>query len=178
MDNLIEKEVNAHTLYSGKIINLRVDDIALPNGDCAIREYVEHKGGAAVLPIDNEGNAYLVKQFRYPYRELLLEIPAGKLEVGEPPIVTATRELKEETGFVGKVEPYGVLYPTPGYTNEKLYIFVATELEKGDMCLDNDEFLEVVKVPLEELTEWVLSGKIKDAKTAYAVLRYALTAHK
>ncbi|MBO5776170.1 MAG: NUDIX hydrolase, partial [Clostridia bacterium] len=113
MDNLIEKEVNAHTLYSGKIINLRVDDIALPNGDCAIREYVEHKGGAAVLPIDNEGNAYLVKQFRYPYRELLLEIPAGKLEVGEPPIVTATRELKEETGFVGKVEPYGVLYPTP-----------------------------------------------------------------
>lgn len=178
MDKLIEKEVTAHTLYSGKIINLRVDDVSLPNGNGAIREYVEHRGGAAVLPIDNHGNAYLVKQFRYPYRELLLEIPAGKLEEGEPPITTAIRELKEETGFTGNVTPCGVLYPTPGYTNEKLYIFIATDLRKGDVCPDEDEFIEVVKVPMSELIEWVTEGKIKDAKTAYAVLRYAYTSKK
>ena len=174
-EKLIEKEVKANKLYDGRIINLRVDDVLLPDGRAAKREYVEHRGGAAILAIE-EGQVYLVRQFRYPYREVLLEIPAGKLEAGEEPIVTAARELEEETGLrAERIEPYGVIYPSPGYTNEKLYIFVAYGSKQSAAHPDSDEFLNVVRMPVAEAIDKVTSGEIKDSKTCYALLKYALS---
>ncbi len=173
--NLIEKEKQAHVVYEGRIISLRNDDIVLPDGREAKREYVCHNGGASVLAIDGEGFVYLVRQFRYPYREVLLEIPAGKLEKGEEAIFTAGRELQEETGFTaGSIAPLGLIYPTPGYTNENLYVFLATDLKTSKMKLDDGEFLNVEKVPFLKLLSDVLDGKIRDGKTCYAVMKYAL----
>lgn len=172
--NLIEVQLKENRLYDGKIISLNVDDIALPDGRNAKREYVRHNGGAAILAVDDEGYAYLVRQFRYAYREVVEEIPAGKLEAGEAASMTAARELEEETGFTAEaITPFGVLYPTPGYTNEHLYIFLAKGLKKGRAHLDSDEFLNVERLPFKDVLKRVLSGDIKDSKTCYAVLRYA-----
>ncbi|MCQ2399040.1 MAG: NUDIX hydrolase [Clostridia bacterium] len=178
-DDLTEKELSSTVVYNGKILDLRVDDVQLPDGGRAKREYVCHRGGASVLPVDDEGNAYLVRQFRYPYREVITEIPAGKLEKGEDPQVTAVRELQEETGFKCKdVQLLGVLYPTPAYTNEKLYVYLATGLTQAELKLDEDEFLNVVKMPVTELIDLVINGQIHDAKTCYAALKYALGLNK
>lgn len=173
-EKLIEREVKANTLYSGRIINLRVDDVALPDGTLSKREYVEHRGGAAVLAIDEDNFAYLVEQYRYPYREVTLEIPAGKLEAGETPDVTVARELEEETGLHAEnITPFGVIYPTPGYTNEKLHIFLATGLKYVGEHPDGDEFLHVLRMPFSKAYEKTLCGELKDAKTCYAILKYA-----
>lgn len=172
--DLLEKEISANYIYKGKILNLRVDEIELPGGARSKREYVEHRGGAGILAVDKENYVYLVKQYRYAYREAILEIPAGKLEEGEEAIVTASRELKEETGLSGKIAPFGLLYPTPGYTNEPLYVFLATDLKWGEGKLDEGEFLDVLRIPFDEALAMVKDGRIKDAKTAYAILRYAL----
>lgn len=169
---LIETQKQANVLYQGKILTLRVDDALLPNGDVCKREYVHHRGGAATLAIDKQGYAYLVKQFRYPYREVLLEIPAGKLEEGECPKSAAKRELFEETGLVADdLTDFGEVYPSPGYTDEHLYIYYADKFEKSTPKPDVDEFLNVVKLPFDTVYDMVLSGEIKDAKTCYAVLK-------
>ncbi|MDE6302116.1 MAG: NUDIX hydrolase [Clostridia bacterium] len=171
---LTETEKKANVVYEGRIISLRNDDVILPDGKLAKREYVCHRGGASILAIDDENYVYLVRQFRYPYREELLEIPAGKLEEGEEAIVTARRELEEETGLVAdEILPFGMIYPTPGYTNEHLYIFLAKGLKPTQAHLDEGEFLRVEKMPFDEVLKKVLSGEIKDGKTCYAVLKYA-----
>ena len=168
-----EKQLNEQIIYSGKIIKLHLDTVELPNGKEAFREYVSHNGGAAILAIDSKENIYLVEQFRYPYREEILEIPAGKVEFGEDPKSTAIRELSEETGFiVHDLTEYGVIYPSPGYTNEKLYIYFTKVEERHNIHLDADEFLDVVKMPIEEAFDKICSGVIKDGKTVYAICRY------
>lgn len=173
-NNLTETRIGGKTVYDGHIIKMCLDDVRLPDGKTARREYVKHRGGAAVLAVDGDGFAYVVKQFRYAYGKVLTEIPAGKLEEGEPAIVTAARELEEETGFIAEnIKPYGVLYPTPGYTNELLHIFLATNLKKSKAHLDDGEFLQAEKIKITDLLNKVLSGEIHDAKTCYAVLRYA-----
>lgn len=170
---LCEKELNSERLYDGRIIKLRVDDVQLPDGSRSKREYVEHRGGAAVLPVDDENFAYFVEQFRYPYREATLEIPAGKLEQGEDPLATVSRELEEETGLQAqKITPFGTIYPSPGYTNEKLYIYVAEGLKYVGEHPDRDEFLHVVRMPFGDALEKVMSGEIFDSKTCFAVLKY------
>ena len=172
--NLTEIEKQANVVYEGRIISLRNDDIILPDGKPAKREYVCHRGGASILAVDDENYVYLVRQFRYPYREELLEIPAGKLEEGEEAIVTARRELEEETGLVAdEIEPFGLIYPTPGYTNENLYVFLATGLKPTKAHLDEGEFLRVERLPFDEVFEKVISGEIKDGKTCFAILKYA-----
>lgn len=177
--DLTEIEKSAHTLYDGKIISLRVDDVILPDGQDAKREYVHHRGGASILAVDGEDNVYLVRQFRYPYRETVLEIPAGKLEEGEDAITTAERELKEEIGMIAsEIVPFGLLYPSPGYTDERLYVFLARGLIEGSMSLDDGEFLRVEKLPFAEVLSDVMSGKIRDAKTCFAILKYANLAKK
>lgn len=173
--DLTEAEKRANSVYEGRIISLRVDDVVLPDGREAKREYVCHRGGAAVLAVDDEGYAYLVRQFRYPYREELVEIPAGKLEEGEEAIVTARRELKEETGMTAdEILPFGVMYPTPGYTDERLHIFLARGLKQGSIHPDDGEFLRVERIPFETVLARVLSGEIRDGKTCYAVMKYSL----
>lgn len=173
--DLFERQLSSETIYRGRIISVYNDEVQLPNGDKAHREYVDHVGGAAILPLDADGNVLLVRQFRYPYRSVIYEIPAGKLEKGEDPLVTAKRELEEETGYVAdSMRPYGVFYPSPGYTDERLFLYVAEGLHKTAAHLDEDEFVDVYRFPLATVLQMVRSNEIKDGKTCYTVMRYAL----
>ncbi len=168
--NFKEKTVKETYIYKGKIINLRKDDIILPDGNSAIREVVEHSGGCCVL-CEKDGKILLVRQFRYPYKEEILEIPAGKLNPGESPEQTAIRELEEEGGIkAGRVEKMFEVYPTPGYTDEIIRIYRALDIEETDAHLDEDEFLECVWLTKDELREMIKKGEIKDAKTLIALL--------
>ena len=171
--NLTEKQLAKKYVYNGKIINLRVDDALLPNGKTALREVVEHHGGVCVAALTDQDEILLVKQFRYPYMEEILEIPAGKRDSKEEaPLECGKRELREETGAVaGEFVFLGELYPTPGYCDEVIYIYAAKNLTFGETDPDDDEFLDVIKMPFNEALERVLSGEIKDAKTQTAVLK-------
>lgn len=167
---LLEKTVNKNYIYRGKIINVRCDDALLPDGTPCKREIVEHPGGAAALCVVN-GKVALVKQFRYAYKEELYEIPAGKLEAGEDPKLAAARELSEETGLIAdELSLLFVLYPTPGYTNEKIYIYKTESVREGGSHLDEGEFLNVEFMPLERTYEMIERGEIRDAKTIAALL--------
>lgn len=172
--DLKERIVRVNYVYQGKIVNLRCDEAALPDGRPCKREMVEHPGGASVLCV-YEGKIALVRQFRYAYQEELLEIPAGKLERGEDPLLAAKRELEEETGLVAsELKPLYTLYPTPGYTNEKIYIYEASGVTAGRQHLDEGEFLNVVFLPVEEVARMIEKGEIRDAKTIVAVQSYLL----
>ncbi len=165
-----EKTVKETYLYNGKIINLRKDDIILPDGNSAIREVVEHSGGSCIL-CEKDGKILLVRQFRYPYKQEVLEIPAGKLNPGEPPEITAMRELEEEGGIkAGKVELMFEVYPSPGYTDEIIRIYRALDIEQTSSHLDEDEFLESVWIDKQTLREMIKNGEIKDGKTLIALL--------
>lgn len=171
---LEEKTVRKNYIYRGKIINVRCDDAELPNGRPCRREIVEHPGGACVLCV-KDGKVALVKQFRYAYGEAIYEIPAGKLNEGEDPMLAAERELGEETGMIAdELVLRFVLYPTPGYTNEKIFIYEALGVREGKQHLDEGEFLNVEFVPIEVALEMVENGVICDAKTIVALQRYAL----
>lgn len=171
---LEEKTVRKNYIYRGKIINVRCDDAELPNGRPCRREIVEHPGGACVLCV-KDGKVALVKQFRYAYGEAIYEIPAGKLNEGEDPMLAAERELGEETGMIAdELVLRFVLYPTPGYTNEKIFIYEALGVREGKQHLDEGEFLNVEFVPIEVALEMVENGSICDAKTIVALQRYAL----
>ena len=170
--DLTEKPINQEYKFKGKIVNMRVDDALLPNGTVAKREIVEHNGGVCVAPLDNDYNLYFVKQFRYPYREIVTELPAGKLEKGEDPFEAGKRELKEETGAVAnKYISLGKLYPTPGYCGEIIHMYLATELTFGEQSPDEDEFLEVYKISLEKAVEMVMNGELPDSKTQTMILK-------
>ena len=155
-------------VYRGKIINVRRDEVVFPNGKESTREIVEHRGAVAVAAVDEEGCIYLVRQFRYAFGEELLEIPAGKLEEGEETahLEAAIRELREETGLTAqKVDYLGVIYPSVGMLTERIHIYLARGLTQGEMDLDEDEFLNVERIPVRELEAMVRRGEIRDAKT-------------
>lgn len=171
----IEKTVKKNYVYEGKILKLRRDEAELPNGKPCIREIVEHSGGACVLYVE-DGKALFVRQYRYAYGESLYEIPAGKLEAGEDPMLAAARELEEEAGVkAGRLELLFVDYPTPGYTNEKIYIYRAYDCEKVAAHLDEGEFLDAEYIPLEKVKEMLKNGEIKDGKTIIALQSYFLS---
>ena len=171
----VEKTVQKNYIYKGKILNLRCDDAILPDGKPCKREIIEHSGGSCVLYVE-DGKVLLVRQFRYAYGESLYEIPAGKLEKGEDPIVAAARELEEEAGVkAGRLELLYINYPTPGYTNEKIYIYRAYDGEKVASHLDEDEFLEVEYIPVEKVKEMLQKGEIRDGKTVIALQAYFLS---
>lgn len=171
-DSLTERTAQKNVVFEGKIITVRCDDAVLPNGRPCKRELVEHPGGASVLCII-EGRAVLVRQFRYAYGEELLEIPAGKLSEGEDPASAAKRELEEETGLIAeKLSLLTVLYPSPGYSNERIYIYEAAGVRAGESHPDSDEFLKVEYVPFAEACNMVARGEIRDAKTVAALLYY------
>lgn len=171
--NLEEKQLSKKYFYKGKIVNMRVDNAVLPNGKTALREVVEHPGGVGVVALTQNNEVLAVRQFRYPYGEVLLEIPAGKLDsCNELPIEAVKRELKEETGAEAEnIIPLGVVYPSPGCYGENLYLFAAKNLRFGNNNLDEDEFLEVEKIPLDRFVEMVMNGEIKDAKTEIGILK-------
>ncbi|MBE6948531.1 MAG: NUDIX hydrolase [Ruminococcaceae bacterium] len=168
----IETMVESDLIYDGRIIKVKNDTVRLHTGAIAKREVVVHNGGVGVIPIDADGNAYLVRQFRYPFGESVLEIPAGKLEIGEDPFECAVRELSEETGFTADEYTYlGRFYPTPGYCQETLHVYMARGLTAGKMHLDENEHLDVEKYPLKELVDMSMRGEILDAKTIIGILK-------
>lgn len=167
-----EKKIDGKTLYEGVIVNVRLDRAELVNGDVVRREVVEHPGGVTVIPVEEDGTVWCVRQFRYPFQREMLEVPAGKLEIGEKPLPAAVRELSEETGLEsGRMIYLGACCTSPGFSTEVLHIYLALELKHGDAHPDEDEFLNVEKHSLETLTEMVMSGEIDDAKTIIAVLK-------
>ena len=170
--DMTEKTVKKNYVYQGKIISVRCDDAMLPDGNPCKREIIEHSGGACVLYVENDA-VLLVKQYRYAYGELLYEIPAGKLEKGEDPCLAALRELEEEAGIkADSAKLLFVDYPSPGYTNEKIYIYEAKNGVKTAQNLDDGEFLTAEFVPLERAKEMLKTGEIKDGKTVIALLSY------
>lgn len=168
---LRETRLGGEVLFRGRIVNVREDSVSLPDGREARREVVEHPGGVAVVALTGDGRVVAVRQYRYPMGEISLEIPAGKLEPGEEPAACGRRELLEETGYVsGRFESLGVIYPSPGYCAEKLYLFLATELAQMGARPDEDEWLEVAHVPFSEMVGGILSNEVRDAKTIAGVL--------
>jgi|YelNatPaOPRAMG01_1025707.scaffolds.fasta_scaffold02358_14 ADP-ribose pyrophosphatase len=169
------KTLKSDLIYSGRVISLVKDTVLLPSGRTAVREKVTHRGSVGILPVLEDGRLVLIKQFRYVIGSDLLEIPAGTVEEGESPEKCAARELLEETGYhVGKLTPLTAFYLAPGYSNEFMWLFMATELEAGDMKPMPDESIEVKRIDLDEALQLIRSGEIRDVKTICAILLYAL----
>ena len=170
--DLTEKKISSRQVFDGVVVKLFVDEVELPNGQKSVREIVRHPGAVCIVPVDNDGNVIMVRQFRYAFGEVMLEIPAGKLEPGEEPLPAAMRELEEETGTVaGKIRHMGELYTTVAIFDEKIQMYLATDLTYKDAHPDSDEFLEVEKIPLDTLVDMVMRGEIKDSKTQIAILK-------
>ena len=167
-----EKQVEKNIVYTGRIVTVRSDKAELENGNIALREVVEHSGGVGIVAIDAQGRVVLVRQFRYPMSEELLEIPAGKLERGEEPLACAARELSEETGLTAEsFVDLGAVYPSPGYCQETLYVYLAVGVTEGKAHLDEDEFLSVERIPLDEFADMIMENRIRDAKTVIGILK-------
>ena len=166
----IEKTINKENIFKGKVISLNLHTVELPNGKEATREIINHPGGVAVLAFKDKDTILVVEQFRKPIEMSLLELPAGKLEYGENPEVCGIRELEEETGYKAKKFSYiGKIVTSPGFCDECIYLYKGEELFKGTMNLDEDEFLNVKEIKLEEIKKMILQGKIIDAKTICAI---------
>lgn len=168
----LERPVGSVEKYKGIIVRVRLDDAELYTGKVVKREVVEHPGGVTILPVDEDGSCYMVRQFRYPFGRMMLEAPAGKLEYGEDHRECAVRELSEETGFTADELVYlGGCCTSPGFSTEVLHIYLALGLHAGECHPDQDEFLNVEKIPLSQLSRMVMDGEIDDAKTIVAVLK-------
>jgi ADP-ribose pyrophosphatase len=168
-----EKTINTEKIYNGKIIDLQVDEVKLPNGTTGKRELVKHPGAVSVIPITKDNKIVLVEQYRKPLEKSIIEIPAGKVEKGEHPELTAIRELEEETGYTASGLSFvASFYTSPGFANELMYIFITDELEKLEepVSSDEDEFIEVLELTLDEAKQLVEEERIHDAKTNYAIL--------
>jgi ADP-ribose pyrophosphatase len=168
---LFERTISSETIYRGKILNLRVDSVELPNGSLVKREVVEYAGAVAVVPVNEKNEVLMVSQYRYPVGKVLLEVPAGKIEKGEDPAVCAVRELREETGF--EAEEMRFLfsyYSTPGFTSEKMYLYMARGLAYIGEDPDEDEFIQFRHVPMENALEMINQGEICDAKSIIGIL--------
>lgn len=168
---LTEKTLTSREVYRGRILRVREDTVRLPNGKTAEREVAEHPGGVGILALDG-GDVLLVRQYRYAFSRVLTEIPAGKREPGEEPFVTAQRELREEIGATaGKWTELGALIASPGCYGEVLYLYMAQELTFGGTHPDEDEFLDVVRMPFDRAVELCMTGELTDAKTVIALLK-------
>lgn len=175
-NDLFEKTLSSEKVFSGRLINVTLDNVELCNGKTSSREVVYHPGGVCVLPyIKDTDEILLVKQFRYPYRKVLLEVPAGKVEPNEDTLNTAKRELQEETGAIGEnYKSLGIVYPSPGYSAEKIYIYSCEVKQIGETNFDEDEFLNVQRIKLQDILNMISNNQIHDAKTQVAVLKFAL----
>ncbi len=166
-----EPTISSRRIFDGKILSLRVDTVALSNGMEATREVIEHGPAVAIVPVDDRGNVHLVRQYRKAVGDSLLEVPAGRMNRGEDPAQAARRELGEETGLTaGSLTPLGSYFTTPGFTDEEMHAFLATDLTEGDAHPDEDEEVERVVVPLERAVEMVNNGELHDGKSIAALL--------
>ena len=168
---LKETTRSSETIFEGKVVHLKRDVVILPDGSEAYREVVEHTGGVCIAAVDDERRVFLVDQFRYPIGAVVTELPAGKLERGEDPYAAAVRELREETGYTAdEVRSLGSILPSPGYTSERLHLYLATGLHEGTQSLDDGEFLNCYRIPLSEAVSMVRDNRIEDAKSATLLL--------
>lgn len=173
MKKFEEKTIKTEKIFDGKIITLQVDDVTLPNGETSKREIIKHPGAVAVIAITKENKIVLVEQYRKPLEKSLVEIPAGKLEPGENPMIAAIRELEEETGYTtNNLSFITSFYTSPGFADELLHLYITDDIVKVDQprALDDDEFVEVLELTLDEAKQYVEEERIHDVKTAYAVL--------
>ena len=179
MSKLTEKKLSSKEIFQGRVVHLVVDQVELENGHQTVREVVKHPGGVCIAALTEANELLFVRQFRYPYGEVVLELPAGKLEKGSSPLENGKRELEEETGAVGfGYVSLGKLYPSPGYTGEIIHLYFCRVKDFGAMNPDDDEFLEVEKIPLSKAVEMVLNNEIPDSKTQTAVLKTAMLLQK
>ena len=171
MSRLKETKILSEQKFSGRLIDLYLDQVELPNGETTTREWIDHPGAVCLIPILPDGKICLIRQFRYGPREEFIEIPAGKLDAGEAPLDCAYRELEEETGYrTNKLTFLTNIHPAIGFSNEKMWMYLAEELELSKKKLDEDEFLELLPTPLNQAIEWVFSGKITDVKTIIGIM--------
>lgn len=169
-----EKTLSSEEIFSGKVINVVRDTVLLENGASSVREVVRHRGAAAIMAVDEAGRGFFVRQFRYAVGQALLEVPAGKIDEGETPLCCAKRELSEECGVAAeKWTELGPFVSSPGFCDEVIWLFLAENLSAAKQSLDDDEFLDVIKIPLSEAKELVLKNAVPDGKTQALVLKAA-----
>ena len=171
MSDLKEDKISSTQIFSGKLIDLYLDNVRLPNGKKSTREWIDHPGAVCLVPILDNGDILLIRQFRYGPRGEFIEIPAGKIDKNEDPLKCGLRELEEETGYKSnKLTFLTNIHPAIGFSNEKMWMYLAEELELSKKKLDEDEFLELLPTPLNKALEWVFSGKITDVKTIIGIM--------
>ncbi|HEX6320299.1 MAG TPA: NUDIX hydrolase [Burkholderiales bacterium] len=171
MKDLTEHRISSEQVYDGALLKVHRDTVRLPDGSTGGREYIRHPGAVAIVPLFDDGRVLLERQFRYPHRREFIELPAGKLEPGEPHLNTAKRELLEETGYVAQEwTPLGVIHTAIAYTDEAIELFMARKLTLQQRSLDQGEFLEILTVPFDEAVAMVRDGRITDAKSVAGLL--------
>jgi ADP-ribose pyrophosphatase len=171
METLKETRLSSTAVFDGALLHVRKDMVMLPNGKSSVREYIVHPGAVAILAYLENGNVLLLNQFRYPLNKIFIELPAGKIDPGETPEQTGLRELEEETGYrASELKYLTTIHPCIGYSDEVIHIYEAFDLVKGDKHLDENEFVELFSMPLEEAVQKVLSGEISDVKTMIALM--------
>lgn len=170
---LAEKQIDRREIYDGVILHVVRDSVTLPNGNTSGREMVLHNGAVAIVALTDKNELIMERQFRYPFDQVIWEIPAGKIDKGETdPLNAAKRELAEETGIIaGKMTFIGDFYPSPAILSERIYLYLATDLSYGEVDLDEDEFLVVEHVPIEKVVDMIMDNRIPDGKTQAAVLK-------
>ena len=170
--DILETTIDSKRVYNGLILNIDHVTNRLPNGKCALREVARHIGASAVIPVDDQGCAWLVRQFRAPIDRVLLEIPAGKLDApGEDRLLAARRELREETGLTARSWTHlSDIVTTPGFSDERISLYLARDLVRGESHPDDDEFLNVVRIPMDEVVRMIMRGELTDGKTVCAVM--------
>ena len=170
--DMTEKKLSSELIYDGRILRLHVDTVELPNGKHSLREVADHPGGVAIVALDRDDNVLTVKQYRYAFSLVMEDVPAGKLERGEDPRAAALRELKEETGAEPeRFTALGELIVSPGAYGEVLHLYLAEGLTAGEAAPDEDEFLELIRTPFDEMVRRVMDGELTDAKTVVGVLK-------
>ncbi len=170
---LTEKWVKTEEIFDGTILHVQKDEVELPNGNHAYREIIRHVGAVCVVPLTDDGYVIMERQYRYAVAETIFEIPAGKLDSkSEEPEAAIRRELREETGYIaGRLIHLGYFYPAAAYSDEKINMYLAMDLRQAERALDEDEFINLEKIKLEELAQLVVDGKIPDLKTQAAIMR-------
>lgn len=170
--HLVEKKIKSEQVFDGRLLKVFVDTIELPDNNTSTRDWIKHPGACAVIPLYENGDIMMIRQFRYPMAQIFWEVPAGKIDAGENPDQTAIRELKEETGLSAQTMDYvGHFYPAIGYADEVIHIYVASGLSENEQEMDDDEFVYKERIPFKQAIEMIHSGEINDGKTVICLLR-------